>query len=187
MAQPVVKYYTEQAYLALERSSYNKHEYYKGEIFAMGGATFKHSVIQVNLLVKLANHLSDKPGRTFGSGLRIHIPENSLYTYPDVVVVCDEPQFEDDSFDTLLNPAVLIEILSPSTANYDKGAKFELYRDIPSLQEYILIDSVTVHFVSYTRNTDGTWQLAETRDIGGQLIISHIGFQTSLSSIYDGT
>ena len=186
MAQPVEKYYTGQAYLALERSSEDKHEYYKGEIFAMGGASFKHNVLQVNMLVKLGIHLSGKSFRPFGSDLRIHVPKNTLYTYSDVVVVCDEPQFEDDSFDTLLNPAVIVEILSPSTANYDKSAKFELYCDLPSLQEYILIDSVTVHFVHYTKNIDGTWHLAETRDIGEQLVISCIGFQTSLSSIYAG-
>ncbi len=103
-----------------------------------------------------------------------------------MVIVCDEPKFEDDTFDTLLNPAVIIEILSPSTANYDKGAKFELYRDIPSLKEYILIDAATVHFVHYCKNTDGTWNLSETRDPGGVFTVSCVEFQSPLSVVYSG-
>src|SRR4051794_29577072 len=128
MAQPAVKYLTEKEYLAFERNALDKHEYYRGKLFAMSGASFKH------------NHLIGKQCREFGSNLRIHIPSNTLYTYPDIIVLCNEPEFTDDEFDTITNPSVIIEILSPSTANYDRGAKFNLYREISTLKEYLLVD-----------------------------------------------
>ena len=186
MAQTALKYYTESEYLSFERASQDKHEFYKGEIFDMSGASFKHNIIQVNVLGKLFIHLSGKKCRPFGSDLRIHVPKNSLYTYPDVIIVCGEPQFGDDTFDTLLNPSVIIEVLSPSTANYDRGTKFELYREIESLQEYILIDSSSVHFVHYIKNPDGTWTLSETRDVGGAFIVSLIALEVPLGEIYAG-
>lgn len=93
----------------------------------MSGASYEHNVIEDNLRGILYNFLKDKSCRSFGSNLRIHIPINSLYTYPDIIIICDEPRFQDQQFDTVLNPAVLIEILSPSKANYDRGAKFDLY------------------------------------------------------------
>jgi Uma2 family endonuclease len=186
MPQPALKYYTEREYLSHERASLEKHEYYKGEIFAMGGASFKHNVIQVNVLVQLGSHLIDKKCRPFGSDLRVHIPKNSLYTYPDISIVCDEPKFTDDALDTLINPSVVIEILSPSTANYDRGTKFELYREIPSLREYILIDSTTVHLVHYSKNIDATWTLAETKSADDNFSVSSVGLTIPLSTIYAG-
>jgi len=186
MAQPAAKYISEKEYLSFERNAPGKHEYYKGEIFAMSGASFKHNVIEKNLRGELYNFLKGRKCTEFGSNLRIHVPPNTLYTYPDIIIMCDEPVFIDNEFDTIINPAVIIEILSPSTANYDRGAKFELYREIESLHEYILIDSSSVHVVNYTRNNDSTWTLSETKNSEDNLTIHTIGFTILLSEIYAG-
>ena len=187
MSQPALKYYTEEEYLAFERASQERHEYYKGEVFAMSGASFKHNVIQINIITLLGNHLKGKACRPFGSDLRIQIPSNSLYTYPDVVIVCEEPKFADKEFDTILNPSVIVEILSTSTASYDRGDKFALYRKISSLKEYILVDSTSINFTSHVKNDDGTWTLYETQNLGDQFSIVTIDFKVSLSEVYAGT
>ena len=186
MQQTAAKYVTQQDYLAFERNALDKHEYYKGEIFAMSGASFKHNLIETNLRRALGNFLQDKDCNEFGSNLRIHIPSNTLYTYPDIIVLCDEPAFVDDEFDTITNPSVIIEILSPSTANYDRGAKFDLYREITSLHEYLLIDSTAIHAVLYVKNDDNTWTLSETKDPGQLLTIPSINFTIGLADIYNG-
>lgn len=186
MAQPAAKYVSEKEYLSFERDALDKHEYYKGEIFLMPGASFKHNLIESNLRGVLHNFLKGKTCREFGSNLRVHIPENTLYTYPDILMLCDEPDFVDDEFDTITNPSILIEILSPSTANYDRGAKFELYRDIATLKEYMLIDSKTIHIVVYARNIDNTWTLSETKDLNDNVQLPSIDFTLKVADIYEG-
>jgi Uma2 family endonuclease len=185
MSQPAIKYVSQVEYLAFEREAEDRHEYYKGEIFAISGASFKHNIIEDNLRGLVGVFLKGKKCRSFGSNLRVHIPKNNLYTYPDILIVCDKPIFQDDTFDTLLNPTVIIEILSPSTANYDRGAKFDLYREIDSLKEYILIDSSTVHFVNYLKNVDNTWTLSESKSLADLFFISSIGLQTALADVYN--
>jgi Uma2 family endonuclease len=186
MAQPVAKYISEKEYLAFERNALDKHEYYKGEIFLMSGASFKHNLIESNFRLLLGNYLKGKKCREFGSNLRIHIPQNTLYTYPDILVLCDEPDFVDDEFDTITNPSVIIEILSPSTANYDRGAKFDLYREITTLKEYVLVDAKTIHVVVYTRNMDNTWILSETKDLNDNIHLPSIDFTVNVADIYEG-
>ncbi|HEY2727680.1 MAG TPA: Uma2 family endonuclease [Parafilimonas sp.] len=186
MAQPATKYISEKEYLDFERNALDKHEYYKGEIFAMSGASFKHNLIEANLRLALGIFLKGKNCNEFGSNLRIHIPSNTLYTYPDIIVLCEEPDFVDDEFDTITNPSILIEILSPSTANYDRGAKFDLYREITSLNEYILIDSTAKHVVLYSRNDDNTWILSETKNVNDTIHLHSIDFTISLADIYNG-
>ena len=186
MSQPAIKYITEAEYLSFERESQERHEYYKGEIYLMSGASFKHNIIEDNLRVLIGSHLKGKKCRSFGSNLRIHIPPNSLYTYPDILVVCDEPKLVDGEFDTLLNPAVIIEILSPSTGNYDRGVKFDLYREIESLKEYILLDSATTHFIHYNKNADSTWTLSESKNLDDPFFIRTIDFEILLSEVYKG-
>src|ERR1700712_180248 len=110
MAQAAAKCLTEKEYLVFERGALDKHEYYKGEIFAMSGASFKHNLIEDNLRIALGVFLKGKKCSSFGSNLRIHIPSNTLYTYPDIIVICDEPNFVDDEFDTITNPSIIIEI-----------------------------------------------------------------------------
>lgn len=186
MSQPALKYYTEEEYLAIERVAEERHEYYKGEIFAMSGASLKHNKIENNLRGFLFNHLNGKGCEAYGANLRVNIPTSSLYTYPDILIVCDEPKFTDEEFDTLTNPAIIIEILSPSTANYDRGAKFDLYREIESLKEYILIDSTRIHFVHYNRNVDNTWTLYETKNTQDDFFASSIDFKVPLAEVYAG-
>lgn len=186
MAQPATKYLTEKDYLVFERNALDKHEYYRGEIFAMSGASFKHNLIESNFRLLLGTFLKGKKCREFGSNLRVHIPSNTLYTYPDILVLCNEPVFVDDEFDTIINPSVIIEILSPSTANYDRGSKFDLYREIETLNDYILIDSKTVHIVTYTKNSDNTWTLSETKNLGDNINITSIDFSAPVAEIYEG-
>lgn len=122
----------------------------------------------------------------FGSDLRIHIPKNTLYTYPDISIVCGETECTDDFFDTVLNPSVIIELLSKSTRNYDKGEKFSLYRDIDRLQEYILIDTERIHVEKHIRNNDNSWQLTEFKSSEDSFLISTVNLSISLKDIYEG-
>lgn len=186
MSQPAVKYITPAEYLAFEREVEDRHEYYKGEIYLMSGASFKHNVIEDNIRVLIGSYLKGKKCRSFGSNLRVHVPKNTLYTYPDILIICDEPKFVDGQFDTLLNPVVLIEILSPSTGNYDRGVKFDLYRDIETLKEYILIDSASVRIINYIKNEDSTWTLRESKNRDDSFFISSISFQGLVSDVYAG-
>ncbi|NCU03779.1 MAG: Uma2 family endonuclease [Chitinophagaceae bacterium] len=186
MAQPAVKYYSQEEYLAFERESPEKHEYYRGEIFNMSGASYEHNLIEDNIRGDLHSFLKGKNGRSLGSNLRVHVKENTLYTYPDVLIVCGEPEFLDDTFDTLLNPSVLFEILSPSTANYDKGVKFELYRDIESLQEYVLVNSTKNHVELYQRGTDRSWILTEYKSEEDTFDLKTINKKMMLKEIYEG-
>ncbi len=186
MSQPAIKYVTPAEYLAFEREAEDRHEYYKGEIYLMSGASFKHNIIEDNVRGALHVFLKGKKCRSFGSNLRVHVPKNTLYTYPDILIVCDDPKFVDGEFDTLLNPAVLIEILSPSTGNYDRGAKFDLYREIETLKEYILIDSASAHIVSYIKNEDSTWTLRESKNLNDNFFISSINFHCLVSDVYAG-
>jgi Uma2 family endonuclease len=186
MAQPAVKYYTQEEYLAFERESPERHEYYQGEIFNMSGASYEHNVIEDNVRVSLGSFLKGKNCRSLGSNLRVHVQKNTLYTYPDILIVCGEPKFLDNTFDTLLNPSVLFEILSPSTANYDKGTKFELYRDIESLKEYVLINSTKMHVEHYQRNTEQSWTLTEYKSLEDSFELKTISKPMILAEIYEG-
>src|SRR5947209_3009314 len=130
---------TTQEYLARERKAEFRSEFYRGEMFAMAGASWEHTLIKDNIAHEARNQLDDGPCRVLTSDLRVKVDATGLYTYPDVIIVCDEPMFEDRMFDTLLNPRCLMEVLSDSTEKYDRGEKFKHYRRVPSLQEYILI------------------------------------------------
>lgn len=184
MRAPKIKFTTETEYLNAERLALDKHEYFKGEVFAMGGASISHNKISTNVLVELGINLKGKRCKPFGSDLRVHIPKNTLYTYPDISIICGDIQTTDDRFDTITNPSVIIEILSASTRNYDKGEKFTLYREIESLQEYILIDSEKVMIEKFIRNNDKSWQLTEYKLIEEHFNISTLGISLNLSGIY---
>jgi Uma2 family endonuclease len=185
MGLPEVKFISQEEYLESERAALDKHEYYRGEIFAMSGASFEHNQIEDNIRLPLGLQLKGKKCRSFGSNLRVHVPENTLYTYPDIIVICDEPKFVDDTFDTITNPSILIEILSPSTEAYDRGAKFDLYRDIQSLTEYILISSTSHHVISYTKSAnDNSWIFKDYTQLHESLQIDSIQFKLPLSEIY---
>lgn len=186
--EPAVKYnsFTQEAYLETEREALEKHEYYQGEIFAMSGASVKHNKIFINCIGELQNRLKGKSCQPYGSDLRIHIPKNTLYTYPDISIICGEMEFSDDKFDTVTNPSVIIELLSDSTRNYDKGEKFTLYRDITSLKEYILIDTEKIYVEKHIRNADNSWQLTDYKSIENSFTISTIQLSFLLVDIYEG-
>ena len=151
--EPAVAYgkqkYSVEEYLEMEKAATEKHEYYQGEIFAMAGPKFQHVVIAGNVFGQLKNKLKGKPCQPLGSDMRVHVPKNTLFTYPDISVVCGSPEFLNNDEWNLLNPTVIIEVLSPSTRNYDRGDKFNLYRDIPTLKEYILVDSQTISIAAF--------------------------------------
>jgi Uma2 family endonuclease len=180
------KFYTIQEYLQIERGSLEKHEYYKGEIFAMSGASPRHNVIAVNIITTLSIALKGKRCRPFGSDMRIQIPENSLFTYPDVSIFCGDVIISPEDKETVIQPTVIIEILSPSTKNYDRGEKFMLYRAIPALKEYILIDSESVHAEHFAINEEGLWQLKEYNNLIEKVIIETLNLQLILNDVYEG-
>ena len=176
-------YLTPEEYLAFERKATTKHEYLNGEIIAMSGASREHNLITVNTVNQLYTQLIDGACETYVSGMRVKNHQTDSYTYPDIVVVCDEPRFEDDVFDTLLNPIVLIEVLSPSTEAYDRGEKFAHYRRIASLQEYILVSRDRINVEHYLRQ--GTqWLLTEFRRLEEVLSLISIGCELRLQDIY---
>ncbi|MEI6949157.1 Uma2 family endonuclease [Paraflavisolibacter sp. H34] len=187
MAHPAVKnYITAQEYLEQERAATEKHEYYQGEVFAMSGARLQHNRIQMNFTGEARIRLRGKSCEVFGSDLRVHIPANTLFTYPDAVIVCGKPELLDEAFDTLLNPVVIVEILSRSTQSYDRGDKFMLYRAIPSLKEYVMIDSESIGIEHYSRQEDGTWLFAETKDPASVLQLLSLGISFPISLLYEG-
>ena len=174
-------------YLQFEKASRDKHEYFKGEIFAMAGAGARHNVIFSNLFGDLAYRLKGKPCKPYGSDLRVHIPENSLFTYPDISIICGEIIPSQVDADTAVQPTVIIEILSPSTRNYDQGIKFKLYREIPTLKEFITIDSESIGIEAYRINSQGNWELKDYRSIDETLTIPSVGLSLSLKEVYEGT
>ena len=179
--------YTAAEYLAMEKESDTKHEFFQGEIFAMAGAGGRHNVIAKNMQGRLFMALDGKPCQPYGSDLRIHIPQNTLYTYPDISIFCGDFISSQEDDDTMILPIVLIEILSPSTKNYDRGGKFKLYRDIPSLKEYILIDSESVNTEVFRINTGGHWELEEYKTLEATLLIEALSISINIGDIYMGT
>lgn len=145
MYQRAKKFYTPEEYLALEESAAYKSEYFRGEIFAMAGGSSNHNLISVNISTALNVVLEQSPCRVYASDMRLLVEANGLYTYPDVMVVCGKPQLVKGRNDTVINPLLIVEVLSPSTRDYDRVRKFGLYREIESLRAYMLVDSEQVH------------------------------------------
>ena len=175
-------------YLREERLSATKHEYVDGEIFAMAGASAAHKAITFAASGLLYAALRGSKCRGFGSDLRVATgtARDDIYTYPDLSIVCGEPQFLDANRDTLLNPVVLVEVLSPSTAAYDRGKKFERYRRIPSLQEYVLLEQDRVHAEIFTRQDDNSWVLRELSDGSAVLPLRAVSVEIPFGALYEG-
>jgi Uma2 family endonuclease len=173
-------------YLAFERSSQEKHEYYKGEVFAMSGAGRRHNIIFSNLFGELVLKLKGKSCFPFGSDMRLNIPQNTLFTYPDISIYCGALN-DDLERDNAINPTVLIEILSPSTQNYDRGDKFKLYRDVPTLKEYILVDTESIFIEAFRINQSGHWELEEYKSPDQTLSFPSLSITVALKEIYQGT
>lgn len=184
MAEPApARKWTPQEYLAWEQEQGSKHEYLDGDIFAMAGATAEHNQIVTNVLGELRAALRDKPCRVFASDMRLKIPETGLYTYPDASVVCGQPVYEDDKRLTLMNPTVIVEVLSESTESYDRGKKFRHYRSIPSLRDYLLVAQDGVWVEHYVRTADEGWILHDTLP-GGTLSLASCGIELRADEFY---
>jgi len=185
MQQPALNYITEEEYLSLERESEIRHEYYDGEIFAMSGASRKHNLITANVIRELGNQLRKTPCRVYPSDMRLKIQTTGLYTYPDVMIVCGEEFFSDEKEDILLNPTVIIEVLSDSTESYDRGTKFENYRTLDSLKEYILISQKRKKMERFFRNAQGYWQMTESDEENPQLHLDAAGCELRIEDVYE--
>ena len=191
LREPAVAYgkskFTIEEYLQMEEVSEEKHEYYQGEIFAMSGPKVPHNIIAGNVYGELKQMLKGKSCRPFNSDQQIHIPQNSLFTYPDISIVCGEIITLNNDDWNILNPTVIIEILSLGTKDYDRGGKFKLYRDITTLKEFILIDSEAISIEAFRINDGGHWELEEYRKINDSLFIKAIQLSIPVIEIYEGT
>lgn len=174
-----------QDYLALERQSEWKSEYLEGEMVAMSGASRRHNLIVLNLARELSLALKGRACEAYVTDMRVRVADGVLYTYPDAVVVCGEPRFEDDQLDTLLNPTLIIEVLSPTTEAYDRGATFEHYQTLNSLREYVLVAQDKPRVEHFERQGDGQWLLTPVSGLDGRLLLPAIESDLALAEVYD--
>ena len=176
-------YLTPEEYLAFERKEAYKNEYINGQIVPMSGASFAHNFITANIACQLHNQLMERECQICISRMRVKASKTGSYFYPDVVVVCGEPVPEDNIFDTLLNPTVIVEVLSPSTETYDRGEKFEHYQQIASLKDYVLISQDKVHIEHYCRQRTG-WLQTEFQGLEAVLPLLSIDCELRLQDVY---
>lgn len=181
LAQPR---YTPERYLALERTAEHRSELINGQIYAMSGASRRHNLIVLNVGGELRTRLRGRPCETYVSDMRVKVSATLMYTYPDVVAVCESPQLEDDRGDTLLNPSVIVEVLSDSTEAYDRGEKFAHYRKLDSLREYILVSQNAMRVEQFVRHGEH-WVLTEVIGPEGVLRVESLGCEIPLKDIYE--
>ncbi len=184
MSTAAKPYLSPQQYLVKERKAEFKSQYFRGEMFAMAGATREHNLIVGNIVREIGNALKDRHCEVYPSDMRVKIALTGLYTYPDASVVCGEPKFEDDQFDTLDNPTVLFEVLSESTESYDRGDKFRHYREIESLREYVMVTQDRVSVECYQRQANGGWLLREAQTISDSITFESLRVAVAASEIY---
>ena len=185
MVYPAFDYVTPDEYLAIETKADAKHEYFDGRIYAMAGTSFDHNFIVANITKKMNIFLDGKPCDVFGSDLRVTTPQFDSFMYPDLTILCEEVKSKVNGFDTLINPTGIIEVMSPSTKGFDMAFKFHYYKQIPSLKEYILVDSTRYFVQVHIRQSDGTWAEAiNIEDVNASLTITAIHMPLSLSDIY---
>lgn len=180
------KIYTVEEYLELEVRSQEKHEYYNGKIIKMAGATFIHNEIAVNTITAIRMALrqtGNKKYKLSNSDTKIQILTKNTFVYPDAVVVYEEPIFYKNRKDVIINPLLIVEVLSRSTAEYDRGTKFDYYQTLPSFQEYILLSQDMPHASVYHRKSVDTWQIENITE--GVLDLQSIGCQILLADIYE--
>ena len=186
---------TEAEYLAIERRAEFKSEFYQGEMFplqgpggplGMAGAKYEHNAVKENLVAELGNRFKGGPCRTLSSAMKVKVSATGLYTYPDVLIVCGQPAFEDEARDTLVNPQVVIEVLSDSTEKYDRGTKFRQYQQIPSLREYVLVARDEPVCERFVRQTDGSWVLTIVTGLAAEFAFATVPARVPLADIYAG-
>ena len=185
MATEPVPRLTEEDYLALDRAANYKSEFVDGEMYAMSGGTLRHANLAFSIGAELWLQLKGRKCRVFNSDARVRASEGKAYFYPDISVVCGESKTHANSNDTLINPTVIVEVLSPSTSDYDHGKKFACYREIPTLQSYVLVHSDDILIEQFTRQPNGDWLLSEHRGIDASFAISSIDCSISLRAIYE--
>jgi len=176
---------TPEQYLEIDRRAERKSEYFDGEVFAMAGAPEAHNRIVWNVITRLGQQLAGRPCQGYPSDLRVRISATGQYVYPDVTVVCGEPQFLDERRDTLLNPTLIVEVLSPSTASFDRGFKFDHYIALDSLREYVLVASDRMSIEVFSRQPDGRWLLAKAIGADDTVELESIGCRFMLADVYD--
>lgn len=184
MAYPPQGFCTPEAYLTFERASETKHEYLNGQISETARVNARHVLLVTNLVGELGLQLKAGPCNVYSSALRVRTAPTGLYTYPDVIVLCEEPRFSDDQEDTLRNPALIIEVLSESTKDYDRGDKFEQYRTIDSFVEYLLVAQDRPHVEHYMRQPDGSWLLQETNNLEDTIQLKSVPCSLRMADIY---
>ena len=177
--------YTPQEYVALERSAQHKSEFYRGELFAMVGGSPRHNDIAGNIYHALRNLLKGRDCRPYHSDQRIRVNPAGLHTYPDVLVVCGQLELDEADVDAVTNPRIIFEVLSKSTESYDRGKKFELYRGMDSLAEYILVSQEEPHVERFVRQLDSSWRLTEAKGLAESLELTTISCRLALADIYD--
>jgi Uma2 family endonuclease len=178
---------TPEQYLELERKAETPSEYYKGEMFAMAGASYRHAQIKSNVVYELRK-VTQKPGcDVLPTEVKLLVSKTGLYAYPDVMVICGEPKFVDDERDILTNPVVVIEVLSPSTADYDRGGKFAHYRTVESVREYIVVAQERPYIEHHTRESDGSWRLVEISGLDQVLHLKSINADPRLRKFISGS
>jgi len=178
------RYISPEDYLKHERLAPTKSEYIDGQIFAMAGASRQHNRITFNVGGLLHAQLQGKPCEGFSNDMRVKVEDDSLYTYPDVVVACGEAKFADEALETLLNPTLIIEVLSDSTEKYDRGKKFAHYQRIESLQEYVLISQDEARIECFTRQPDDRWMLSKAERLEDVITLESIDCTLPLTEVY---
>ena len=176
---------TAEEYLRLERLAETKSEYFDGEIFPMPGVTREHNLINGNLVFELKSQLGGRPCEVYFCEMRVKTPASGSYAYPDIAALCGEPAFEDERRDTLLNPQLIIEVLSESTERHDRGRKLRHYRSIEGLREYVLISQTECLIERYARQQSGEWAYSDTTDPAGVLDLTSIACRLTVARIYD--
>lgn len=179
------RHYTPEEYLALEESAIDKSEYHDGEIIPMTGGTTNHNKIALNFCRKFPLTVNGQDYETFINDVRLWIPLTRRYVYPDIMVIQGEPIYQGSNKTIVTNPLVIVEVLSSSTKDYDRGGKFVAYRSIPELREYILIDQYSYHIEQFAKNSDSKWVLTEYDSSEAGLTLESVDFQMPLSEIYE--
>ena len=183
-AQPQ-SFLTPQDYLDWERRQESRHEFIDGHVYAMTGASRAHNVLCTSLVANLYQQLRGKPCEVYANNMRVKVSETGMYTYPDIVAVCGEPRFEDAAVDTLLNPVLIIEVLSETTERHDRGAKFTHYRSLASLREYLLISQNEYRVEHYARQPGNHWLLTEYQDRGDCIDLTSLDARICLAEVYE--
>jgi len=184
MISPVLQYISPEEYLASERVAESKHEYFKGSVVALAGASLAHNRITANIIREVGIMLKGTPCEIFGSDMRVSVSSEQSFTYPDATIVCGNPELLDDTFDTVKNPAVIFEVVSPSTESNDRGRKFFFYMQIPSFSEYFLVSSTSLYIQAGRKQEDGSWKFEELMDLNSDLYINSIRKSLPLHQVY---